>query len=146
MAYILKLLAGLKDAEDTDKDAQRKAIMDILGGDIVLRSKRELIEKFIQENLPLIDDIDLIEDEFDRYWEEQKILRLKEISEEENLDQKQFKNLMDKYIFSGKDPLQEEVMSCLEARPSLLKAHDIGSRIIQKMKDFVEVFIMGMTG
>ena len=33
-----------------------------------------------------------------------------------------------------------------EARPSLLKAHDIGSRIIQKMKDFVEVFIMGMTG
>ena len=146
VAYILKLLAGLKDAEDTDKDAQRKAIMDILGGDIVLRSKRELIEKFIQENLPLINNLDLIEDEFDRYWEEQKLLKLKEISEEENLDQKQFKNLMDKYIFSGKDPLQEEVMSCLEARPSLLKAHDIGSRIIQKMKDFVEVFIMGMTG
>ena len=39
---------------------------------------------------------------------------------------------MDKYIFSGKDPLQEEVMSCLEARPSLLKAHDMGTELYRR--------------
>ena len=117
-----------------------------LGGEVQLRSKRELIEKFIEENLPNITDLDSIEDEFEQFWLDQKVLRLKEISEEESLDEKQFNNLMDRYIFSGKDPLQEEVMACMESRPSLLKVHDIGSRIIQKMRDFVDVFIKGMEG
>ena len=58
MAYILKLLAQLKDAKTSDVKAQKKAIMDLLGGDVMLRSKRELIEKFIEENLPLISDVD----------------------------------------------------------------------------------------
>lgn len=37
-------------------------------------------------------------------------------------------------------------MACMESRPSLLKAHEIGSRIIQKMRDFVDVFVKGMVG
>ena len=39
-------------------------IIDLLGGDIQLRSKREFIEKFIDDNLPFIEDADKIEDEF----------------------------------------------------------------------------------
>ena len=44
----------------------------MLGGDITLRSKRELIEKFIEENLPHIHDADKIEDEFEQYWQDRK--------------------------------------------------------------------------
>ena len=51
VAYIIKLLAKLKQAKSTEAQKQRKAIMDLLGGDVELRSKRELIEKFIAENL-----------------------------------------------------------------------------------------------
>lgn len=146
VAYILKLLAKLKLADAPDQEAQRKAILDILSGDVELRSKRELIEKFIEENLPNIDDLDTIDDEFERFWQDQKVLRLKEISEEESLDQKQFNNLMDRYIFSGKDPLNDEILECMEQRPSILQAHGIANRVIQKMRDFVEVFIKGMVG
>jgi type I restriction enzyme R subunit len=39
-----------------------------LGGDIKLRSKRELIEKFINKNLSHILDEDAIEEEFEKYW------------------------------------------------------------------------------
>jgi type I restriction enzyme R subunit len=53
-----------------------KAIIDLLGGDIKLRSKRELIEKFIDENLPHILDEDAIEEEFEQYWQDQKVLAL----------------------------------------------------------------------
>jgi len=35
----------------------------MIAGDIELRSKRELIEKFIEEHLPKIDDVDSISDE-----------------------------------------------------------------------------------
>jgi type I restriction enzyme R subunit len=146
VAYILKLLAKLKDATSTEAKAQKKAIIDLLGGDIKLRSKRELIEKFIEENLPHILDEDAIEEEFEQYWQEQKVLALGKLCEEEHLDKAQFKALIDAYIYSGQEPIRDEVFKCLDNRPSILKARDIGERILDKMKEFVEVFVNGMVG
>jgi type I restriction enzyme R subunit len=60
------------------------------------------------------------------------------------LDQEQFKALIDAYIFSGQDPLRDEVFKCIGNRPSILKAKEIGERIIHKMKEYVEVFVKGM--
>jgi type I restriction enzyme, R subunit len=144
VAYIIKLLAKLKQAKTSEAQQQKKAIMDLLGGDIELRSKRELIEKFILENLPLIDDADNIQDEFEKYWQEQKILALNKLCEDEHLDKEQFKALIDAYIFSGQDPIRDEVLKCLGDRPSILQARIIAERIIFKMKEFVEVFEKGM--
>ena len=146
VAYILKLLGKLKDSKTTDAKTQKKAIIDLLGGDIMLRSKRELIEKFIEENLPKIDDVDDIQEEFETYWQEQKVLALGKICEEEHLDKAQFKSLIDTYIYSGQEPIKDDVFKCLDNRPSILKAREIGERILSKMKEFVQVFIEGMTG
>ena len=144
VAYILKLLAKLKQAKGKSEQQQKKQILDLLSGDIELRSKRELIEKFIEEHLPKIDDIDSIPDEFDKYWQDQRVLALGNICDEENLDREQFKGLIDAYVYSENDPLREEVFKCLDSRPSILKAREIGDRIINKMKEFVEVFVRGV--
>jgi len=132
VAYIIKLLAKLKQAKTSEAEKQKKAIMDLLAGDIELRSKRELIEKFILENLPKIDNADNIQDEFEKYWQEQKVLALNALCEEEQLDKAQFKALIETYIFSGQDPLRDEVLKCLGGRPSILQAREIGERIIFK--------------
>ena len=145
VAYILKLLSKLKgEKTPTAAAAQKKAIIDILGGDIQLRSKRDLIQKFIDENMPNIKDGDSIEDEFEKYWQDQKVLALGKICEEEHLDKAQFKSLIDAYIYSGREPIKDEVFQCLDNRPSILQARTIGDRIIAKMKEFVEVFVKGM--
>lgn len=144
VAYILKLLAKLKTAKKAEVEAQKKAIIDLLAGEVELRSKRELIEKFIEENLPYIDDVDAIQDEFEKYWQEQKILALKALCEDENLDQAQFNSLIESYIYSGQEPIRDEVFKCLDNRPSILRAREIGERIINKMKEFVEVFVRGV--
>ncbi|MBA7526840.1 Type-1 restriction enzyme R protein [subsurface metagenome] len=144
VAYILKLLAKLKQAGEKDIQKHKKAILDLLSGEAELRSKRELIEKFIEENLPYIDNVDAISDEFEKYWNDQKILALGKLCEEENLDRKQFQALIDTYIFSGQEPLRDEVFQCLDNRPSVLQAREIGERIIAKMKQFVEVFMTGV--
>lgn len=144
VAYILKLLSQLKGANTSDAKAQRKAIMDLLGGDIQLRSKRELIQKFIDENLPNIKDADRVNDEFEKFWQEQKVLALGKLCEDEHLDKAQFKALIDAYIYSGREPIKDEVFQCLDNRPSILQARVIGERIISKMKEFVEVFVKGM--
>lgn len=146
VTYIIKLLAKLKNSKESDREAQRKAILEMIGGDVELRSKRELIEKFINEHLPHIEDAETVTDEFEKFWEEQRVLALKEICEEEHLDRKQFKNLIDTYIFTGKEPLKEDVFACLENRPSILEARQIGNRIIERMNEYVEVFVKGMAG
>ena len=144
VAYILKLLAKLKLSDGEEIKKQKKAILDLLAGEVELRSKRELIEKFIEENLPHIEDVDAIPDEFEKYWNDQKVLALGKICEEEHLDQKQFQDLIDAYIYSEQEPLRDEVFKCLDNRPSVLEARIIGERIIAKMKEFVEVFVRGM--
>tara|TARA_R110002096_G_scaffold431980_1_gene647963 strand:+ start:514 stop:1377 length:864 start_codon:yes stop_codon:yes gene_type:complete len=146
VAYILQLLAKLKQSKSADAQAQKKAIIDMLSSDIELRSKRELIEKFIEENLPHICDVDAIQDEFERFWYEEKILALSKICDEENLDKAQFKALIESYTYNGREPLRDEVFKCLDSRPSILKAREIGERIIDKMKEFVQVFVNGMVG
>lgn len=144
VAYIIKLMAKLKQTKASEAEKQKKAIIDLLGGDIHLRSKRELIEKFIEENLPHIDDADNIQDEFEKYWQEQKVLALAKLCDDEQLDREQFKALIETYIFSGQIPLRDDVLKCLGNRPSILKAREIGERIISKMREYVEVYVSGM--
>ena len=144
VAYILKLLAKLKESKTSEAQKQKKAIMDLLGGDIQLRSKRELIEKFIDENMPHISNADNIPDEFEQYWQDQKVLALSKLCDDEHLDKEQFKALIETYIFSGQDPLNDDVIKCLGNRPSVLKAREIAERIISKMKEYVDVFVKGM--
>ncbi|WP_017496807.1 type I restriction endonuclease subunit R [Flavobacterium sp. WG21] len=145
VAYILKLLAQLKNAKTNDAaTAQRKVIIDLMGGDIQLRSKRELIQKFIDENMPRVKDGDSIGDEFEKFWQDQKVLALGKLCEEEHLDKAQFKALIDTYLYSGREPIKDEVFQCLDNRPSILQARTIGDRIITKMKEYVEVFVKGM--
>jgi len=144
VAYIIKLMAKLKQAKKSEAEQQRKAILELLGGQVTLRSKRELIEKFIAENLPHIEDADNIQDEFEKYWQDQKVLALAKLCDDEHLDREQFKSLVDAYIFSGQDPVRDDVLKCLGDRPSILQAREIGERIILKMKDYVEVFVNAM--
>lgn len=144
VAYILRLLAKLRQAEEKEFFKQKQAIVDLLAGEVELRSKRELIEKFIDKHLPKIDDADDIPDEFDKFWQEEKMLALGKLCEEENLDQKQFQALVDAYIFSEQEPLRDDIFKCMDNRPSVLQARIIGQRILDKMKKFVNVFVEQM--
>lgn len=146
VAYILTLLAKLKQTQKSGFDVQRAQIIDLLGGDVQLRSKRELIERFIDDQLPKIEDVDKIEDEFERFWKDEKVLALGKLCEDEHLDRNQFASLIDTYVYSGQEPIREEVIKCLDNRPSILKAREIGERILSKMKEYVKTFIEGMVG
>jgi type I restriction enzyme R subunit len=63
VTYILKLLGLFKDNDNEEQKAkQREDISNLLNNNPQLRSKRELIEKFINENLVKIDSSENIED------------------------------------------------------------------------------------
>jgi len=146
VAYILKLLAKLKDASPEEHEKQKQALIEIIAGDTQLRSKRELIEKFINENLPQIFDSDDIPEAFDTYWNEERKEALKKLSQEENLDENHLQEVIGKYLFTEKKPLRDDVIGMLNTRPALKERASIAERVTEKILGFVETFISGITG
>lgn len=145
VTYILKLLAALKDAKKSEQDAKKKEIVDILSGEANLRSKRELIEKFIQDNLPHIEDSDNIPQEFEKFWTEEQQKAFETFVKEENLSSERTQKLIEDYLYAEREPLRDELLNLIEGdKPSVLKRKTIGDRILQKVVNFVDTFINGM--
>jgi type I restriction enzyme, R subunit len=147
VAYILKLLANLKDAKKKDQAKKRKEILDILSGEAHLRSKRELIDKFIQENLPVIEDSEDIPDAFEKFWNEEQRKAFNALVKEENLSSPKAEKLIEDYLFAEREPLRDEVLDLIEGeQPSVLLRKKTGDRILNKIIEFVETFINGVSG
>jgi len=148
VTYILQLLIkfnskhGAKDKESIEKD-----IFNLLNTEVSLRSKRELIEKFIQESLPHIEDTDTIPEEFEKFWTVEQEKALQELVNTENLSEEKTERLIENYLFTEREPLRKEILDLRkEGRPSVLKSKEIGDRILNKIIGFVDTFVNGISG
>ncbi|WP_242063272.1 hypothetical protein [Nostoc sp. FACHB-892] len=73
VSYILKLLANLQrdikdDATQEDYQNQKASILELIGKEVQLRSKRDLLEKFIEERLPTLEPEEKVETVFQDFW------------------------------------------------------------------------------
>lgn len=146
VTYILKLLGKLQNATLEEQQKQKRAIMDVINSDVQLRSKRELIETFIIQNLPLISDPESIPKEFDAFVDKEQQNALTKLSKEENLDEKKLQDVISNYLFTEKKPLRDELIGMLHVRPTLKERAPIAQRLTEKILNFVETFINGISG
>lgn len=147
VTYIIQLLIRLKSQSKKDTSSAEQEIYNLLNTEATLRSKRELIEKFILENLPLINDSNEIAPAFDQFWNQEQQTEFLKIVTEENLSADKTEKLIEDYLFAEREPLRDEVLELIEGeKPSLLQRKKLGDKILQRIKDFVETFINGMTG
>lgn len=148
VTYIIQLLIKFKSKHSAkDKESIEKEISNLLNTEVSLRSKRELIEKFIQESLPNIEDTDTIPEEFEKFWNEEQENALQELVKTENLSEEKTERLIENYLFTEREPLRKEILALrVEGRPSVLKSKEIGDRILNKILDFVETFVNGISG
>lgn len=144
VAYILSLLTKLYGTKPKDREKQRKAISDLMASNTELRSKKELIERFIEENLPLITDSDNVVDAFETFWTGEKKKAIIDLSKDENLNFEQLVGVVSNYLFTTKEPMRDDVIAVMNDRPSLKERATVSTRIISKIKAFVETFIEGM--
>ncbi|WP_304517038.1 type I restriction endonuclease subunit R [Cecembia rubra] len=145
VTYILKLLANLKDAKPEDQEKQKKAIIDLMVGEAQLRSKRELIEKFIREQLPQIQDTENIPEEFAIFWTKERMDALKNLCESEGLDSNGLEKVIGDFIYTEKEPLRDDIIGLLKQKPALKERKSIAERIKDKILGFVETFINGIS-
>jgi type I restriction enzyme R subunit len=134
----------MQDKTPEEKAKTRKSIMDVLDTEVQLRSKKELIERFIAEHfahLPPSADVGV---EFDSYWEAQKQSALITLSESEGLKREALDKVLANYLFTEKTPMRDDVIEIMETRPALRARRSIADRVIEKIKAFVETFIDGV--
>ena len=148
VTYIIQLLIKFKSKHSAkDKESIEKEISNLLNTEVSLRSKRELIEKFIQESLPHIDDTDTIPEEFEKFWSNEQEEALQELVKTENLSEEKTEKLIENCLFTEREPLRKEILALrVEGRPSVLKSKEIGDRILNKILGFLETFVNGISG
>lgn len=143
VAYILQLLAKVVDSKDKDKAKQIQIIMDMLSGEVTLRSKKELIEKFIEKNLPYISDSDTVQEEFEIYIEKERKEAIDILSTEEKLDSTKLESVIGEYLYTNKKPLREDIVGTMLYRPALKERAITTERISHRIMDFVQTFVSG---
>ncbi|MEO6304710.1 MAG: type I restriction endonuclease subunit R [Bacteroidia bacterium] len=145
--YIIQLLIKLKSKVQADVTKTEKEIFNLLNTEAHLRSKRELIERFIQENLPVLEDSDNLTQEFEKFWNEEQQKAFDLLVKEEQLSADKTQALIEDYLYAERTPLRDEVLDLIEGtKPTLLQRQKIGDRILSKILNFVDTFINGMSG
>ena len=147
VAYIIRLLIKLKANQKKDAEQIEKEIFNLLNTEMQLRSKKELIEKFIRENMPVILDTDDIPQEFEKFWTVEQENAFLKMVEEEKLSKEKTQTLIENYLYSEQEPMRDEILELMVGeKPTLLQRKTTGERILRRIMDFVETFINGISG
>ena len=141
VAYILKLLREYVLIEDNKaRELKLKQIKDILAGNVQLKSKRELIERFIEKHSLGISEED-IEDEFERYLDEEKRKELDSICKANDLHFDKVEDLISDMIYYGNVPnVREVMMKTFKNPPSLFERDKAITGLTEKLDEFLETF------
>ncbi|RUR73163.1 hypothetical protein PCC6912_58420 [Chlorogloeopsis fritschii PCC 6912] len=145
VSYILKLLANLQrdrqaDVTSEEYQSQKASILELIGKEAQLRSKRDLLEKFIEERLPTLEPEEKVETVFQNFWTQERIEAIQQLCIEENLKVEAVNQMIADYKFSGKEPLRETVLSACNEKPKLLDRKKIFARVVSKLLDIINKF------
>lgn len=143
--YILTLLARLYGADAKEAPLLRKLILDTVAGDLELRSKKELIEKFIEQNLPKVESAAEIPECFEDFWEKERVEAFEKLVKEENLDADKLKKVIDRYVYTGQPPLTDPDIADIIVKPlKILERGPTKKRVFDRVLDYVATFIRGI--
>lgn len=139
--YIIQLIAGLKNiSSDAMREKKTEEILKLFDRDVKLRKKKELIRKFIEENLPKVHKGEDVEKAFDEFWASEKSTVLKEISEQENIPQEKFEKIIGEYLYTQKLPHGQDIVDMLPEPPRILERQKIIDRVRAAIENLVDVF------
>jgi type I restriction enzyme R subunit len=139
--YIIQLIAGLKNiSSDAVREKKAEDILRLFDRDVKLRKKKDLIKKFIEENLPKIDKSDNVEKSFSDFWNSERSESLKKIAEMENIPLEKFEHLIGEYLYTQRLPHGQDIVDLLPKAPKILERQGIIDRIKNAIENIVDIF------
>lgn len=146
VAYILNLLRSMSKTNPAEAQKRQKEILDLMAGEVQLRSKRALIETFIENNLQQLQSHENVIDAFEDYWLTQKEEAFTELWTTENILPEELSKLINNHAFANRLPREQEIVNSLNFKPKILERKTTIDRVSEKIKLFIDTFIEGMGG
>jgi len=134
--YIMDLLKDLNPNEP-NFEQEKQFIFDLMDKDTDLRSKLDLVEKFINENM--IETNENTEEKFGQFIEKEKYSAINNLVEEEDLNQEQVMDIIQEYEFSGKikpQQIRESFNQKLKLKEKVTKTKSLTQRIKEMIDKF----------
>jgi len=128
------------DDADEAYERAKQNILNLLGKETQLRSKRELIEQFINDYMPNLDENTSVGDGFKQFWDEKKEAAIEALCTEQKMDKAAVMAIIDEYHFSGKEPMRDTVFAALEDKPKLLERKSIFEKFVAGLNGFIRTF------
>ncbi len=101
VAYIISLLIALNGLPEPQREKRREQISELLKTEVQLRSKRALIEEFIESNaFEIADstDADAVKARFEAFWTEKRNAAMQSLCEAEQLRPEALRELLELYL------------------------------------------------
>jgi len=138
--YILKLLSKYRESSVAKQETMKRNVMRIIESQEQLRSKKELIEAFIDNNLSRPNESADLEQEFDSFIESEKLEELDRLCNEENLEITKINELIDSFLYDQIKPLNADIDEALKEKHPLLERTKVVSRVMKKVMSHIEKF------
>jgi type I restriction enzyme, R subunit len=139
--YIIQLIAGLKNISSTAvREKKTEEILRLFDRDVQLRKKKDLIKRFIEENLPRIDKSDDVEKSFNEFWVSERSDTLRNIAKTENIPLDKFEQLIGEYLYTQRLPHGQDIVDLLPETPRIKERQGIIDRIKNAIENIVDIF------
>ena len=145
VGYILTLLQLVLNTDDEQKRKQYEAqIHDLIGSEVGLHDKQELIKIFIEDNMPKMLNGQSVQEAFATFWDVEKEKAYQQLCEEENLKSEQMKVVLDNYEFTKRLPRKEELKELPNFKVKLFERDNVFTNLLLKTRQLIEKFYVGL--
>lgn len=144
VGYIINLLQLVVDTDSEDKRQKYQAqIYDLISSDISLHDKQDLIQKFIEENMPKMINGQSVQTAFAEFWDAEKEQAYQHLCKEENLKPEAMKQVLEHYEFTKRLPRKEELKDLPNYKVKLFERENVFSNLLVKTRQLIEKFYTG---
>lgn len=141
VGYIINLLQLALNSDDETKRKKYEAqVHDLIGNEITLYDKQELIQKFIEENMPKMINGQDVQTAFAAFWDVEKEQAYQHLCEVENLKPEVMKNVLEHYEFTKRLPRKEELKDLPNYKVKLFERDNVFSNLLVKTQQLIETF------
>ena len=145
VGYILTLLQMAVNAETDEQRKKYEAqVHDLIGSDISLHDKQDLIQKFIEQNMPKMINGQSVQVAFAQFWDAEKEQAYQHFCKEENLKPEAMKQVLDNYEFNKRLPRKEEMKELPNYKVKLFERDSVLSNLLVKTRQLIEKFYVGL--
>jgi type I restriction enzyme R subunit len=150
VAYILALLITLTmetragGAGAARADEQRRRIFELLVSEVQLRNKRDAIERFIDQRLPMLGPDDDIRAAFARFWSDERDRACADLCAQENLDPPGVERLIRTIVFTGKRPMADAIVAAMNTKPGILQRRAAIERVVSGIEAVIATYDEGI--